>query len=125
MAKNPIYHSQAKHIAIKYHYLRKVRAKEEIELKFCKLEEQMTDIFTRTLLSEAAYDAWSFRKMHQGVLQLLHIDVDAVFQETTISFLLFLANTVNVLLWNNLSFIADSFKIAYKLYLVYGIRQNN
>ena len=49
MAKNPIYHSRTKHIAIKYHYLREVAAKGEIKLKFCKSEEQMADIFTKAL----------------------------------------------------------------------------
>ena len=49
MAKNPVFHSRTKHIAIKYHYLREVEAKGDIELKFCRSEEQVADIFTKAL----------------------------------------------------------------------------
>ncbi|XP_071741192.1 probable disease resistance protein At1g61300 [Rutidosis leptorrhynchoides] len=48
MAKNPVFHGRTKHIDIKYHFLREVSAKKDIELKYCKTEEQ-ADIFTKAL----------------------------------------------------------------------------
>ena len=49
MVKNPVFHGRTKHIAIKYHFLREVSAKREIELHYCKTEEQVADIFTKAL----------------------------------------------------------------------------
>lgn len=49
MAKNPVFHNRTKHIAIKHHFLREVSANKEIELKYCKTEEQLADIFTKAL----------------------------------------------------------------------------
>ena len=49
MAKNPIFHSRTKHISIKYHFIREAEANKEIELKHCKTEEQVADIFTKAL----------------------------------------------------------------------------
>ncbi|CAL2254987.1 unnamed protein product [Prunus armeniaca] len=49
MAKNPVFHSKTKHIAIKHHFLREVSANKEVELKYCKTEEQIADIFTKAL----------------------------------------------------------------------------
>ena len=49
MAKNPVFHNRTKHISIKYHFLREVEANKEIELKHCKTEEQLADIFTKAL----------------------------------------------------------------------------
>ncbi|XP_071694431.1 uncharacterized protein [Rutidosis leptorrhynchoides] len=49
MAKNHVFHGRTKHIDIKYHFLREVTAKKEIELKYCKTEEQIADIFTKAL----------------------------------------------------------------------------
>ncbi|PON60182.1 hypothetical protein PanWU01x14_155070 [Parasponia andersonii] len=50
MAKNFVFHSKTKHIGIKYHFIRKAEANKEIELKHCKTEEQLADIFTKALL---------------------------------------------------------------------------
>jgi hypothetical protein len=36
MAKNPIYHSRTRHIAIKHHFIREAVEEGEVELKFCK-----------------------------------------------------------------------------------------
>ena len=49
MAKNPVFHSRTKHIAIKYHFLREAEANKEIELEYCRTEEQLADIFTKAL----------------------------------------------------------------------------
>ena len=39
MAKNPVYHSRTKHIAIKYHFIREVVEDDEIQIKYCKTED--------------------------------------------------------------------------------------
>ena len=49
MAKNSVYHSRTKHIAIKYHFLRETTANKDIEIKYCNTEDQVADIFTKAL----------------------------------------------------------------------------
>ncbi|KAI5323418.1 hypothetical protein L3X38_032490 [Prunus dulcis] len=49
MAKNPVFHSRTKHIAIRHHFLREVSKNKEVELKYCKTDEQIADIFTKAL----------------------------------------------------------------------------
>ena len=49
MAKNPVYHSRTRHIAIKHHFIREAIEEGEVELKFCRSEEQIADIFTKAL----------------------------------------------------------------------------
>lgn len=49
MAKNPVHHSRTKQISIKYHFIREAVENKEIELKFCKTEDHLADIFTKAL----------------------------------------------------------------------------
>ncbi|KAL9235697.1 hypothetical protein vseg_010436 [Gypsophila vaccaria] len=49
MAKNPAFHGRTKHIDIQYHFIRKLVADEKIVLKFCGTNEQIADIFTKSL----------------------------------------------------------------------------
>jgi transposase InsO family protein len=49
MAKNPCFHSRTRHIAIKYHFIRDAIEDGEVELNYCKSEEQVADIFTKAL----------------------------------------------------------------------------
>ena len=39
MAKNSQYHGRAKHISIKYHFIREQVANRQIELKYCRTDE--------------------------------------------------------------------------------------
>ncbi|KAK2976087.1 hypothetical protein RJ640_009519 [Escallonia rubra] len=52
MAKNPVFHSRTRHIALKYHFIREAIEEGEIELEFCKSKEQVADIFTKALPRE-------------------------------------------------------------------------
>ncbi|KAK2980779.1 hypothetical protein RJ640_009564 [Escallonia rubra] len=49
MAKNPVYHSRTRHIALKHHFIREAIDKGLIQLEFCKSDDQMADIFTKAL----------------------------------------------------------------------------
>ncbi|WVY89239.1 hypothetical protein V8G54_034753 [Vigna mungo] len=52
LAKNPISHGRSKHIDIKYHFLRDMVNKGKIDLKHCRTELQLADIFTKSLNQE-------------------------------------------------------------------------
>ncbi|KAF8394001.1 hypothetical protein HHK36_020203 [Tetracentron sinense] len=49
ISKNPIYQSRTKHIAIKHHFIRESVEDDEIQLKYCKTDDQVADIFTKAL----------------------------------------------------------------------------
>jgi hypothetical protein len=49
MAKNPVFHQRTRHINRKYHFIREALQEGVINVKFCKSEEQLTDIFTKAL----------------------------------------------------------------------------
>jgi hypothetical protein len=52
MANNPVYHSSTRHIAIKHHFIKEAIEECKVELKFCKLDEQVADIFAKALPKE-------------------------------------------------------------------------
>lgn len=47
--KNPNMHAKAKHIAIKYHYLREQVQEKEVILEYVLSKEQLAKIFTKPL----------------------------------------------------------------------------
>ena len=49
MAKNAQYHGRAKHIDIKYHFIREHVANAAVKLQYCRTEEMIADIFTKGL----------------------------------------------------------------------------
>ncbi|XP_073033839.1 secreted RxLR effector protein 161-like [Primulina eburnea] len=49
MSKNPSYHGRSKHINLRIHFIRELVAKELITLEFCNTNEQVADIFTKSL----------------------------------------------------------------------------
>ncbi|CAL5391936.1 unnamed protein product [Camellia sinensis] len=65
MTKNPVYHSHTKHIAIKHHFIRKAVEDDEIQIKYCKTEDQVADIFTKAL----PRDKFEFFREMLGVTQ--------------------------------------------------------
>ena len=55
---------RSKHISIKFHYIRELVKNQEIELEFCRSEDQVIDIFTKPL----KVDAFEQLKMMLGVI---------------------------------------------------------
>ena len=49
LSKNLVQHSKAKHIPIKYHYLREQAAIKNIRLEYIPTQEQVANIFTKPL----------------------------------------------------------------------------
>jgi len=49
ISKNPIFHGKTKHFSIKLFFLRDVQKDDAVCLKYCKTEDQLSDIFTKAL----------------------------------------------------------------------------
>ena len=49
MAKNPQYHGRSKHISIKYHFIQEQVISNLIELRYCRTDDMIADIFTKGL----------------------------------------------------------------------------
>ena len=52
ISKNPVFHGRTKHFKIKYHFIREVQQSNEVLLVHCSSENQLADIFTKTLPME-------------------------------------------------------------------------
>ncbi|CAL2255491.1 unnamed protein product [Prunus armeniaca] len=49
MTRNPVFHQKTKHINRRYHFIRDALQDGVVDLKYCKSEEQVADIFTKAL----------------------------------------------------------------------------
>jgi len=49
LSKNLVLHERSKHIDVKYHYLRDLTNNGVIDLIYCRSEDQVVDIFTKSL----------------------------------------------------------------------------
>ncbi|KAJ0795409.1 putative RNA-directed DNA polymerase [Helianthus annuus] len=49
LAKDPVYHGKSKHIRVKYHFIRELIRKDEVEICYCSTKDQVADIFTKAL----------------------------------------------------------------------------
>jgi len=65
LAKNPVFHDINKHINTTFHYLRECSGNKEVEVKYMKTQDQVTNIFTTPL----KYDV--FAKM-RDVLRVMN-----------------------------------------------------
>ncbi|KAM2039790.1 hypothetical protein ACFX1T_013198 [Malus domestica] len=52
IGKNPINHDPTKHIVVKYHFFREAIEKKEIQLEYCRTDDQLADLLTKALLKE-------------------------------------------------------------------------
>ena len=64
LTNNMMFHGRSKHISIKFHYIKELVKNQEIELEFCRSEDQVTDIFTKPLKT----DVFDKLKMMFGVI---------------------------------------------------------
>jgi len=55
IAKNPVFHGKMKHFKLKLYFLREVQREGEIQLIYCKTENQNADILTKPL-PQAKYE---------------------------------------------------------------------
>ena len=49
MAKNHVFHQRTRHINRKYHFIKDALQEGVINVKFCRSEEQLADIFMKAL----------------------------------------------------------------------------
>ena len=48
ISQNPVFHGRTKHFNIKFYFLREVQKNGEVMLVYCKTENQVADIFTKS-----------------------------------------------------------------------------
>ena len=49
ISQNPVFHRRTKHFNVKFYYLREVQNSGEVKLVYCNTENQIADIFTKSL----------------------------------------------------------------------------
>ena len=49
ISNNPIFNGKTKHFKLKYYFLREVQKNEELQLIYCKIKDQLTDMLTKPL----------------------------------------------------------------------------
>ena len=49
LSKNSVFHGRRKNIEIRYHFIRELVENGDIQMEYCKSEQQLTNIFTKPL----------------------------------------------------------------------------
>ena len=65
LAKNPKFHGRAKHIGIKYHFIREQVENGNEELSYCRTEEMVADILIKGLGKEQFRKLWKMSGMDE------------------------------------------------------------
>ena len=47
IARNPIHHGRTKHIELRFHFIRNLISDGSIDLNYCKIDDQVTNIVTK------------------------------------------------------------------------------
>lgn len=71
LAKNPILHGRSKHIEDKFHFLRDKVNQDELEMRHCSSETQLTDTFTKGL----KINRFLTLSKKLGIIQMIMIDL--------------------------------------------------
>jgi hypothetical protein len=58
LAQNPVFHGGAKHIKVRYHFLRDHVEKGDILMKYIDIERQLADLFTEPLDATRFASLW-------------------------------------------------------------------
>ena len=69
LTKNPIQHSKTQHIKIRHHFIRDHVQKGDCEIKFVKTENQLADLFTKSL----ARDRFNKLRTKLGILYIKNV----------------------------------------------------
>lgn len=56
LAENPVFHARTKHVEVHYHFLREKVLKGDIDMKAVRTEDQVADIFTKSLSATKIYE---------------------------------------------------------------------
>ncbi|KAE8691720.1 Detected protein of unknown function [Hibiscus syriacus] len=72
LAENPVFHARTKHVEVHYHFVREKVLQEEIEMRQIKTDEQIVDLFTKSL-SVGKFE--HFRRQH-GVIQRMEANIE-------------------------------------------------
>ncbi|KAE8704478.1 hypothetical protein F3Y22_tig00110450pilonHSYRG00264 [Hibiscus syriacus] len=72
LAENPVFHARTKHVEVHYHFVREKVFQEEIEMRQIKTDEQIADLFTKSL-SVGKFE--HFRRQH-GVIQRMEANIE-------------------------------------------------
>ncbi|KAM0973674.1 hypothetical protein ACFX2C_016966 [Malus domestica] len=70
ITKNPVHHHKTRHINRRFHFIRDALQDGEIDLLYCKTEEQVADIFTKAL----SRDRFEFLRQKLGVISAQHLE---------------------------------------------------
>ena len=49
LAENPVFHARTKHVEVHYHFIREKVLQEDIEMRQVKTNDQVADLFTKSL----------------------------------------------------------------------------
>ena len=63
MVKNPVFHQKTRQINRRYHFIREALQEGVIDMRFCRSEEQLADIFTKALPK----DRFNYLRLKLGV----------------------------------------------------------
>ena len=69
LTNNPIQHSKTKHIEIRHHFIRDHVQKRYCEIKFFKTENQLANLFTKSL----ARDRFNKLRTKLGILNIKNV----------------------------------------------------
>ena len=70
LANNPVFHARTKHIEVHYHYVREKVLAREIDMVYVNTNEQVADIFTKSLGAEKQHRFWSMMEVQDIGLSL-------------------------------------------------------
>ncbi|KAL5549787.1 hypothetical protein UlMin_005018 [Ulmus minor] len=72
LAENPVFHARTKHVEVHYHFIREKVLQEEIEMKQIKTDDQVADLFTKSL-SSGKFEMFRYQL---GTVQRMRADIE-------------------------------------------------